>query len=325
MDISYENAGQLLSRLHLKPIQIYRSGPRFWVGHVSRDSQDYVLKVAVAHDEWIGQASGKAYRSSDRLANEIAMMDAVERSEAHIEGRVPRIVKASTTGGHIWVLREFTQGQSMSVGGSNFLFKPEFYEADTWRAAIAFALSLQKSTDVLASYFESRFDRSDYTTLAARVRNSGLPDPSPWLAPYANEVASWLAGRDRLYDQRCDVFVHGELYPPHIFAARGPLTVIDWENAIVGSRFQDLAAMWIRGHDNPSWQQAYVRELERRGAINSAEDRELWNTTTLLACISNLHHMYWHHNEPEAVKENIRSNLVRILETRLRPSHSAAV
>ncbi len=317
MMISSPAVADLLGRLQLEPVRVYRNGPRCWVAHVRRDRTDYTLKYAVGGSEWYGPTSGTRYVSSDRLVNEIQIMGALAKGQIGLAGTVPRVIDASTDG-EIWVLREFSAGAAMSVGHSNFMFAPAFFEAANWNAALDFVISLQQATEQIRPLFTSKFDGRDYTTLAARIEHARLSQPSPSVEPYAGEIAQWFGGRDAQYDARREVMIHGEMYPPHIFMQDGAVVVIDWENAMLGGVFQDLAALWVRGYDRPEWQRVFVDELEDRGVIADEDDRQVWDTATMLSVLSNLNHLPDADNEPDDTKSEIFHSLGRQVERILR-------
>jgi aminoglycoside phosphotransferase (APT) family kinase protein len=317
MTVSSPVVADLVSQLNVTVVHVWRDGPRFWVGHVRRDGHDYVLKQVVAETEWYGLASGKRYIASDRLTNEIAIMDAIAASGVRLAGAVPHVVEASTEG-DIWVLREFTGGEPMSVGKSNFLFSARFFEQDYWRMALDFVLSLQQATADIQPLFRSNFEREDYSALTARIQGARISEPSVWLAPYGLAANEWMANRGHLDDASRDVIIHGEMYAPHVFISQGRAVVIDWENAMLGGRYHDLAALWVRGARNPDWQDEFERELNRLGVIADHVDRENWATVAMAACVGNLNYLAESPHESDQVKIDLRRGLSRQIERLLR-------
>lgn len=314
----------LLGRLRVQLVRVYRNGPRFFVAQVRRDNQEFILKSLKGNDRWEGFRSGKHYASADRLINEISILGALHENRQRLRGDIPEIVDASTED-EVWVLRKMSPGTTMAEGDSPFIYAEKFYNDANWMAALDFVLSLQEASQMIRLSFQPRLADADYTTLAAKLAAVRLSQPSPYVQPYAAMIRTWMSGRDLLHDAHRDVISHGEVYPPHILMHDEVATIIDWENANISNQMQDLVAMWIRGYDRPQWQDQFVRELHGRRVLGSQESQDVWDTTVVLACVGNLNYVHWSQYEDAATKEAIRTSLVGHLELLLKPSHSGSL
>jgi aminoglycoside phosphotransferase (APT) family kinase protein len=303
---------RLLGDEHLQVKTVYRDGPRYWVGRVTRDGADAILKVVVDHTPWTSPGSDLVFEASDQLRSEIILVDRLHELRAELHGLTPNLIKYSI-GEDTWMLRQAISGRNLAAGTSPFIFSEDIYKPEVTEAVINFIASYQNLTAEVSEKL-TLTPHSAQNALSDKMRRTDLGQPTELLEPYAAAICEYLLKREELHDSRRDTLAHGQVYPPHIYVDGSLAGLIDWENASLNNPFHDLAGVWIRGISNQAWQVDFIELLARRGMIRTDEDREMWRVEVLLQAAGNLNYLYWSQFETAAEQTAAIASLKRHIE-----------
>jgi hypothetical protein len=303
---------QLLAALGLTATDIYRDGPRYWVGRVSRDDQDLILKVVIDDSPWVDAETQVVYRPSDQLKTEISVSAGLEQYADEITGNVP-CVQASSSEGEIWILRELQKGQDMGRSKSPLLFRPEFFTDSMTTSLIDYVISYQ----ALSSKLQPLLPPPPYagqSSVAAKMKAIDLDNPTELLEPYAPAIRDYLVRYSALHDQHRNTISHGQVFPPHIYRQGDKVGFIDWENAGMYNHLQDFVSVWIRSFQQQDWREGYLNQLTERGILATPDDHILWRMETLLQSGGNLNYLFWSKNEEPADQAELIVSFRRQIE-----------
>ncbi|HUD11104.1 MAG TPA: phosphotransferase [Candidatus Saccharimonadia bacterium] len=286
---------ELLASMNLTVTEVYRNGPRYWVGKVVRNREAAVLKVVIDDSPWVEPETREEFRPSDQLQVEILASVELKRYAREVSGNVPKALAFSFAPAP-WMVRTFQMGQGMARGGSPLLFRSEFYTEAITESVIAYILSYQKLTPELQVKLPAG-RHSAAASLAAKLKAIDLDSPSDLLAPFAAAIRDFVLPHTELHDRNRNTLSHGQVFPPHIYWHKNRIGLIDWENAGINNHLQDFVAIWIRSFSEPAWQDEYIERLVRHGVLATEEDRMLWRTEVLLQSGGNLNYLFWSTNE----------------------------
>ncbi len=308
-----EKIQQILNAQQLTVKQVYRDGPRYWVGRVQRGDADLVLKTVIDDTAWVSPDSHKVFRPSDQLRAEMSVLRGLEAAKDELAGNVQTVVASSEAEENTWMLRTFDAGVGMAAGNSPFVYRPEFFVDDVREAVLDYIESFQRLTPTLRACLPD-MPHALQTTLAAKMTAVDLASPSELLTPFAATVTAYLEARRELHDTSRDTLSHGQTFPPHIYLNDGRVSMIDWENASLNNSMQDYVMLWIRGFDNPGWQYSFVERLAERGILGSDDDHEIWRMEVLLQAAGNLNYLHWSRSEPAELQTRAIASLRRQIE-----------
>lgn len=300
---------QLLKAEDLTPREVYRDGPRYWVGRVARGEKRLLLKVLVNDEPWQRGDSGEWFWPADQLRTELRVTQSLSNHADELRGITPKLV-AGGLEQPVWMLRELSTGQSMAAGESPLMYRPEFYDPELTEAVLAYIRDFQRLTPQIAEEADMAV-RPPHTTLAAKIYDIDADHPTELWEDYAPAVRAYLMERQELYDANRGVLTHGQVFPPHIYWDGARMSMIDWENAALGNGLADLVAVWLRGFDNPGWQEAFRGRLRRHGWLAGPEDEELWRLEVLIQASGTLSYLFWSKFETPAQKTAAIASLRR--------------
>jgi hypothetical protein len=306
----------MLAEEHLRVAEIYRNGPRYWVGRVVRPGQELILKAVIDDAAWSSPGSDRIFRPSDQLRAEIAVTEALWHYRDDLAGMAVELVRYEA-GDETWMLRELMGGQNMAAGMSPFVFRADFYEPGVSEAVSDYVEGVQRLTGQVLEVLRAA-PLTSQMSLAAKMVAVDLDQPTDLLAPYTQAIRSFLLARESLHDACSGTLTHGQVFPPHIYLMQGRAGLIDWENACLNNHLHDFVALYIRGFAQPQWQRAFVERLEQRGVLQTAQDRTLWGVEVLLQAAGNLNYLYWSRYETAAEQAAAIASLRRQIEAVLR-------
>jgi hypothetical protein len=297
----------------LQVMEAFRNGPRFWAGRVRAlgGGPDLLLKAIIDDAPWVQEQSGDQLWPSDKLRLETTMLAELGRQHHRLAGDVPQVL-ARWDGAEPWVLRAFQLGRNLAVGDSPFLFNDELFRPKVTEALINYILSYQSLSDQIRPAADAV--QRERRVPAMKVLANDIERPSPWLEQYRQPIADYVAERQHLYDSRTDTLVHAQVYPPHIYLNEGRIGMIDWENSGFGNPWQDFVSVWIRGYQDPRWQQEFVKTLAGKGLFTSPGAWDVWNVETLFQVGGNLNYLYWSRTEPQAERKRAAQALISQIE-----------
>jgi hypothetical protein len=282
---------RLLESKRLTIVNVYRDGPRYWVGQVStRDGENLILKAVVDDTGWTEPDTEVTHQPSDQLKAEISISAALEQHSQHIAGNVP-CIKDSSSEGDIWILRELQKGRDMSIGKSPLIFRPDFFTDVSIESLVDYIVSYQRLSPLLVPLLPHP------ATVVEVMRPVDLDNPTELLAPYAPAINAYMDEYSEIYARHCETLTHGQVFPPHIYQYADTVGFIDWENANLRNHLQDFVSVWIRSYRHPVWRDKYLELLIKRGLLIRPEDRVLWRMEVLLQSAGNLNYLFWSKNE----------------------------
>jgi hypothetical protein len=282
---------KFISDAKLHAGDIFRDGPRYWVGRIEHEGKSAILKTIIDDSSWTSSISGRTFHPSDQLRMEVRVVEALHAHRGQIQGMTTDLIRYSS-GDEPWMLREMWKSKSMAAGGSPLVFKPDFFHMDMTEGLVSYIQCLQALTPAFAPMLlESPL--LEQSQLAFIMDHSDLDQPTDLLEPYAERMIEYLLERRGLHDSCLTVLAHGQVFPPHIYRENGMIGLIDWENVNLDTHLHDYVSIWVRGYRHSDWQFAFVDYLVQHGILADDRSRELWNIEILCQASSILNYLFW--------------------------------
>jgi hypothetical protein len=279
---------------NLEPIQVLRYGPRFVGIVVERDGVEGFFKMVLpleerqllASSDYIWTEYDEGPRLERRLIKEALFLQFFAQKLANHSFQ-PDIITLSETS-PVWSLRTYIHERTMSAWNSDFVFSPRFFETFTPREAIDFFVRMHDLTPeipnnlqaIVAEFVSTLQNPNRFSRSVDRMREI------PAFLEYATHIEERFSSAEARYADYRRVITHYEPYPPHIFASKGEMGLIDWENVGWGHQLQDLSVLYMRCAARPDWQAEYIAILEEYGYF-SGNGRLFWESELLIQALAN--------------------------------------
>jgi hypothetical protein len=301
------STGPRTSPAGLRPVRVYRDGPRYYVAEVTDGSRSYQYKRVIGEESYYCDIDGLTYTPAIQLTVECHALAGLSNFASQIDGYIPNLVSMGGTS-QPWYLQEHIEGRWLGMSQSPFFFAEGALRALSPAKAVSYFTSLQALTTVWAN---------DNLVAAPARRAQTNPLFFEWAsqrvaAALETDEAGLLSVVEaacKLTDEAAPVITHLEPYPPHLFLVKGQLAVIDWENARLDHRYADLAKLWARAYEWPEWQEEFLEHLHKDDF-----EYDLWDAALLLSLVG----LYPYLTDIETTGAERRTAALRFCEKEIR-------
>lgn len=284
--------------------RVLRDGPRYWVGLVRQGQDDLILKVLVGNDSWTSPRTGIRFTTADLIQAEIDALSGLNHYRDRLAGDVPRII-ASSGGPNAWTLREQVPGTDMSGSTGSLIFRDEFFELVEPEQLADYILSYQALTSELGAAAAGTPQSS-----RSKMMVADLVFPPESIRHLTDKANAYIQARAVWHEAQAKVVAHGEVYPPHIFATRRGITLIDWENFSLCNPISDFMQTWVRAFQDTSWQERFERAILDRIPLDREVAQELWDIEKVYQSGRNLNYLYYSDIESEGQKRQAEASFI---------------
>ncbi|MFA6511778.1 MAG: phosphotransferase [Patescibacteria group bacterium] len=276
---------RIVARENLTIIQVFRTGPRFYVAEVLYNKKRALLKVCIhtkSDDYWTNLKFGK----------EVLFLQYLKKSKHPGSRSLAPHIYAGGTGSRSWYIREYITGTQYNIRQGNIRFRDTFF-------------TTKNRKDIVASFQDLQSIRSSHLPQTFRKllgRYDTIEQEEKLLAPYWARIAGFihdpkakrdlprmLAEQSVVYDHTPSVLSHQEPYASHFIRTGNKLRLIDWENINWTNPVHDLSKLWMRAAKHPRWQEAIKKDAQRitKPLLGDHFDA-VWETSLLIKSLFNV-------------------------------------
>ena len=310
---------EIVKKHDLALIEILRIGPRFFIGLYRRNGKKALLKISLGHTK----ENDDFRRVCRKLNRESRFLDILSHyRDPFLKKTVLKLIDFETKN-RAWYLREYIEATPQNFNKSNFLFRKSFFNDRASTFLAQFFASLHGASKDFPSSFKKTLKRYPLENQQEGARCFEILE-NRGLSHLKEKVKKFLDAKREIFDKNQNVITHYEAYAPHILKdIDSNFYFIDWENVDWGNIARDIATLWIRAFEHPTWQKDLIEKFLK---FSSPEQKkyfkDLFGVEVILRSVFKIDYLGWTQDKDELrmkdqVIEFLKANIEKALEEKL--------
>ena len=276
---------QILKKHHISFSKILRLNNRFLVAKCLKGKQPVIFKILISKNSYEQDKFGQALNREAKLLNFLN-----QKGTPLIERSVNDIIDFQKAD-HSWYIKTFFPGKAQKVVGSGWFYDDKFFTQNNIKWLTDFFHDLYKISDNLPADIKRVFRASnlsnyekflDWENVIIFSEIAKLP-----LKNNLKEIKKFFVTHRKIFDRNQIMINHFEPYADHLITNKGQVTLIDWENSSFGDVAHDIAVVWSRAFNHPTWQKQLVKNF-----VHLSDFRELFNLHVILQSLGNIRYFF---------------------------------